>query len=100
MWNKNPMIFYCKEEIKTWQGYDKRTYQKLVLNRWKIIGNSTSIYTYSTFSSRKFKKKTPNLHVAYVHMCVAHVYPCVNYELSRRELGLNQKWIKNELEVN
>jgi hypothetical protein len=45
MQNKNPMIFYCKE-IKTWQGYDKRTYPKLVLNILKIIENSTFIYTY------------------------------------------------------
>jgi hypothetical protein len=32
MRNKNPMKFYCKEEIKTKQRYDKKTYPKLVLN--------------------------------------------------------------------
>jgi hypothetical protein len=33
--NKNPMIFYCKEEIKTWQCCDKLTSPKLVLSRLK-----------------------------------------------------------------
>jgi hypothetical protein len=32
--NKNPTTFYCKEEIK--QGYEKKTYPKLVLNKFKI----------------------------------------------------------------
>ncbi len=27
--------FYCKEETKTKQGYDKKTYPKLMLNRLK-----------------------------------------------------------------
>jgi hypothetical protein len=34
---------YCKEETK--QGYDKKMYPKLVLNKLKVMGNSTSIYT-------------------------------------------------------
>jgi len=90
MRNKNPMIFYYKKEIKTSQAYDKRTYPKLVLSRLKVIGNSTSIYTYLTFSSRKFMKKTSNLHVAHVHPCVTNVYPSVNYELTRSELKIKR----------
>jgi hypothetical protein len=70
MQNKNPMIFYCKKEIKTWQGYDKRMRPKLVLNKLKVIENSTFIYTYSTLGSRNFSKKTSNLHVAHVRPCV------------------------------
>ncbi len=44
--NNNPTRFYCKEETKMKQGQDKKTYQKLVLNKLKTMGNSTSIYTY------------------------------------------------------
>jgi hypothetical protein len=43
MQNKNPTIFYCKKGIE--QGYDNETYPKLLLNRQKVTGNSTSIYT-------------------------------------------------------
>jgi len=43
---------YCKKEIK--QNYDKKMYSKLLLNKLKIMGNPTSIYTCWAFSSRKF----------------------------------------------
>jgi hypothetical protein len=33
MQNKNPTRFFCKEEMKTKQGYDKKMYSKLTLNR-------------------------------------------------------------------
>jgi hypothetical protein len=36
--NKNSIKFYCKENIKTWQGYDKKMYPKLVLNILKVMG--------------------------------------------------------------
>jgi hypothetical protein len=42
--NKNPIKFYCKEETK--EGYDKKMYPKLVLNKLNIMKNSTSIYTH------------------------------------------------------
>ncbi len=42
--NKNPIKFYCKEETK--QGYDKKMYPKLVLNRLKIMGTFTIVYIY------------------------------------------------------
>jgi hypothetical protein len=42
MWNKYPTRFYCKEETK--QGYDKKTYLKLVLNKLKVMENCTYIY--------------------------------------------------------
>ncbi len=53
--NKNPTRFYCKKETK--QGYGKKTYQKLVLNTLKVMGNSTFIYTYWGPSSKNFLKK-------------------------------------------
>jgi hypothetical protein len=67
--NKNPTWFQYKKEIKTKQGYDKKTYQKLVLNILKVMGNSTLIYTHWAPSLRKFL--ISNLHVA-------HAFPCVN----------------------
>jgi len=67
--NKNSTWFYYKKEIKKKQGYDKKTYQKLVLNILKVMGNSTLIYTHWAPSSRKFL--ISNLHVA-------HAFPCVN----------------------
>jgi hypothetical protein len=41
--NKNPTIYYCKEEMKTEQGYDKKMYSKLTLNRLKVLKIFTSI---------------------------------------------------------
>jgi hypothetical protein len=41
--NKNPTIYYCKEEMKTEQGYDKKMYSKLTLNRLKALKFFTSI---------------------------------------------------------
>jgi len=39
-------IFYCKEKYKIKQGYNKKKYTKLVLNKFKIMGNFNFIYTY------------------------------------------------------
>jgi hypothetical protein len=55
MQNKNPTRFYCKEKIK--QGYDKKTYPRLVFNILKVMRNSTFIYTYWAPRSSKFLKK-------------------------------------------
>jgi hypothetical protein len=44
MWNRNSIIIYYEEETK--QGYDKKMYPKLVLNKLNVKGNFTSIYTY------------------------------------------------------
>ncbi len=44
MQNKNPTRFYYKNEIKINQGYDKKTYPKLMLNKLKLMWDSTSIY--------------------------------------------------------
>jgi hypothetical protein len=46
MQDKNSTRFYYKNETKIKQGCDKKTYPKLVLNRLKIMGNSTFIYTH------------------------------------------------------
>jgi hypothetical protein len=45
---------------------DKKMYPKLMLNRLKVMGNSTFIYTHWAPSSRNLFKKTSNLHVAHV----------------------------------
>jgi hypothetical protein len=52
---KNPIIFYCKEEIK--QCYDKNMYPKPMWNKLKVMGNFTSIYTPWASSSKRFFKK-------------------------------------------
>ncbi len=48
---QNPTRFYGKKETKIEQGYDKKTYSKLMLKKLKFFGNSISIYTYWTPSS-------------------------------------------------
>jgi hypothetical protein len=68
----------------------KKKYPKLVLNKLKVMGNFTFIYTYQTFSLR-----TSNLHVGHLHPYVAHVYPCVNYELIRNEIKVNKELTKS-----
>jgi hypothetical protein len=78
--NKNPTRFYCKEETK--QGYDNKTYQKLVLNKLKVMGNSTFIYTYSAPSSNKFLKKLPT------------------YTWPMCELWINYEWTNIQLKLN
>jgi hypothetical protein len=45
---------YYKEETKTEQGYDNKTYPKLLLNTLKVMENPTFIYTHWTFNSKKF----------------------------------------------
>ncbi len=45
MKDKNPKRFYCKNEIRTKQSYDKITYPKLMLNILKVIKGPTYIYT-------------------------------------------------------
>ncbi len=52
-------------------------YQKLMLNRLKVMKNSTSIYTPWAPSSKKFFKKLPITRGPNSPMC-AHVHPCVN----------------------
>ncbi len=46
MQNKNATRFYCSKETRTKQGYNTKTYPKLMLNILEIIGNFTFIYTY------------------------------------------------------
>ncbi len=42
---KNLIRFYCKNETRKKQGYDKKAYPKLMLNRLKVIESPTFIYT-------------------------------------------------------
>jgi hypothetical protein len=73
------MRFYYKKEIKIEQGYDKKMYPKLMLNRQKVIRNSTSILYLLGTDFKEASPKTFNLHVAYVHPCVPMCIH-VNYE--------------------
>jgi hypothetical protein len=82
----------CKQEsnkILLWrkkkQSHNKIMYPKLMLNKLKVIGNPTSIYTHSTLSSKKFLKKLP----IYMWPMFAHVRSCVTHV-----------WIMNELKLN
>jgi hypothetical protein len=59
--------FYCEKETK--QGYDKKTYPKLVLDRLKVIGNSTFMYTHWALSSKKFSKNFLATCGPYSSMC-------------------------------
>jgi ATP adenylyltransferase/5',5'''-P-1,P-4-tetraphosphate phosphorylase II len=47
--NNNPTRFYCFEEIKSKQGY----HPKLLLNKLKVMKNSTLTYTHWAPSSKK-----------------------------------------------
>jgi len=70
--------FYYKNMTRIEQNHDKDTYPKLVLNRLKIIWDSTSIYTNWAPSSRKFLKKFPTYMwpmFTYVHPRVTHLWP-------------------------
>jgi len=67
---KNPSRFYCKKETK--QGYDKKTYPKLVLNRLKVMRNSSSIYIPWALNSRKFLKEFP----IYIWPMFTYLCPC------------------------
>ncbi len=65
-----------KNKTRLWE----ETYPKLVLNKLKVMGNSTFIYTYWAHSLRKFLKKLPTYMCTHVWPMWTHVYPCVNYE--------------------
>jgi hypothetical protein len=52
--NKNATTFYYKEETK--QNNDKKMYLKLMLNKLKVMGNFTFIYTYSALTQKTFSK--------------------------------------------
>ncbi len=54
-----PNKFYCNIETRIQQGYDKKMYPRLLLNRLKVMRNSTSIYICWTFSLKKNFKKLP-----------------------------------------
>jgi len=63
------------------------------------MDNSTSIYTYWAPSSKKFIKKLPT-YMWPIFALSAYVHPCVNHELTRSELKVNEIWTKNELWIN
>jgi hypothetical protein len=64
----NPTKFCCRKEIKTKQGYDKKKPLKLILNKLKVMGNSTFIYTYWATSLKKFLKKLSIYMCTHVHI--------------------------------
>jgi hypothetical protein len=57
--DKNPTRFYCKNGTRIEQGCDKRTYPKLVLNKLKVMWDSTYIYTHWAPSLKIPLKKLP-----------------------------------------
>jgi hypothetical protein len=74
-----------------------------VLNKLKVMKNSTSIHMHWGFNSKKFFKKF------YIHMwfIFTHACPCVNYEWikikfwkwTKTQLGMNLDLINNELKL-
>jgi hypothetical protein len=94
----NNILLQKKKE----QCYDKKTYPKLVLNKLKIVENSTFIYTPWALNSRKFFKK---LSIYMWPMC-AHVHPWTmnelrfNLEWTKTQLGMNLNLTKSELRIN
>jgi hypothetical protein len=95
MQKKNPTRYYCKEEIKTKQGYDKKTCPKLMLNKLKVMKNSTSIYTpwapNSNFFWRNFQSTCGPC---------SPCAPTCTHVWTMSELRLNWKWTKTQLRVN
>jgi len=72
---------------KTKQSYEKKMYPKLMLNKLKVMGNHTVIYTHWAPHSKEFFKKNP----FYMWPMFAHVHPCVNYEWTKNKLEINKK---------
>jgi hypothetical protein len=87
MWNKNSTNFYCKKEIE--QGYNKKTYPRPMLNKLKVVINSTSIYNHWAPSSKNFFEKLP----IYMSPMCTHVWTV-------SELKFNWEWTKTQLKVN
>jgi hypothetical protein len=56
-----------------------KMYLKLMLNKLKIMGNSTFIYTHWAYSSKKLPIYMWPM-FTHVRPCVAYVHPCVNYD--------------------
>jgi len=73
--NNNSTRFYYKNETKIEQNYDKKTYPKLVLNKLKVLKNSTSIYTHWAPSSKPI----------YMWFMFTHVW-------TMNKLKFNLKW--------
>jgi len=78
--------------MKIKQGYDKKRYPKLVLNKLKVMGNFTSIYTPWAPNSKKFLKNF----LIYMWPMFIDVRQCA----SMCELWMNQNSIKSELIFN
>jgi len=80
------LLTYANMNMKwTWQGYGVRSFLILVLNKLKVMGNFTSIYTPWALSSKKFLKKLQSTCDPCLPMCV-NVHPCVNYEWINTQL--------------
>jgi len=87
MQNKNSTKFYCKNKIE--QGYNKKTYPRPMLNKLKVVINSTSIYNHWAPSSKNFFEKLP----IYMSPMCTHVWTV-------SELKFNWEWTKTQLKVN
>jgi len=94
--NKTSIEFYCNNETRTKQGYEKKMYPKIMLNKLKVMKNVIPIYIHWAFGSKRFLKKLST------YMCpmFTHVHTCVNYEWIKTQLGMNWNLTKSELKVN
>jgi hypothetical protein len=68
-----------------------------MLNRLKIMGNFTFIYTHHAFSSKNNFQKNSNLHVAHVWIMSKLIF---NWEWTKTQLRVNFNLIKSELKIN
>ncbi len=59
MHNVNAKGLYFKNMTRIKQDHDKYTYPKLVLNRLKVMWDSTFIYTHWALCSNKLLNKLP-----------------------------------------
>jgi hypothetical protein len=67
-----------------------------MLNKPKVMGNSTSIYITCAPNSKKFLKKL----IIYIWPMFVHVRLYVNYEWTNIQLKMNLYLIKSELRIN
>ncbi len=71
---KSNKILLQRKILKQKQGFDKRTYPNLVLNRLKVTKSFISSCIYWAPNSNKFFNKL----LTYMWPMFTHVYPCVS----------------------
>jgi hypothetical protein len=85
--DSNKILLQRKNKIGLWQ---KKIYPKLMLNKLKVKGILFLLYSLDTYFKEIFQLPIHMWPIfTHVHLCVAHVHPCVNYE-----------WIKIQLKMD